>query len=150
MVIASFSVLIFISGYLTLNGNYKKNIDAKDIDQQIDRITVMIIDTKQFPNGTDYSLKLNNASQYLIKQNAVYLSYPILMDNGSNSNQCKVEATGNKLDIRPNEEVMLNVFMPIENFKNNNLIDTQHPSLMIRGYLNEVKETNHFDKSWGS
>jgi len=74
MVIASFSVLIFISGCLTLNGNYKKHIDAKDIDQQIDKITVMIIDTKQFPNGTDYSLKLNNASQYLIKQNTVYLS----------------------------------------------------------------------------
>jgi len=70
--------------------------------------------------------------------------------NASISNQCKVEATGNKLDIEPNEEVILNVFMPIENFKNSNLIDSQHPSLMIRGYLNEVKETNHFDKSGDS
>ncbi|MDD3024450.1 MAG: hypothetical protein PHE26_11195 [Syntrophomonadaceae bacterium] len=74
----------------------------------------------------------------------------ILEDNGSRSNPCKVEATGNKLDIRPNEEVILNVFMPSENFKNNHLIDSQHPSLMIRGYLNEVKETNHFDIGLGS
>ncbi|MEA4925457.1 MAG: hypothetical protein VB084_09125 [Syntrophomonadaceae bacterium] len=47
-------------------------------------------------------------------------------------------------------EVMLNAFMPIENYENNKLIDSQHPSIHIKGYLNEVKELNHFEEGWGS
>lgn len=142
--------MVFILSFLTTGCGYKNKIDAENIAQQIDKITVQIVNSNQFIDGTHYSLKLKNGSSYLIKQNEVYLEYPILKSNGSRSNECKIEATGNKLDIAPNEEVVLNAFMPIENYENNQLIDARHPALHIKGYLNEVKEINHFEESWGS
>ncbi|WP_406764751.1 hypothetical protein [Candidatus Clostridium radicumherbarum] len=62
-------------------------------------------------------------------------------------NKCKVEATGNKIDIKPNEEVTLNVFIPGENYENNNKIDSNRPQYEIEGYLNEVSKLTHFGQS---
>lgn len=64
-------------------------------------------------------------------------------------NKCKVEATGNRLNISPNECVMLNVFIPKDNYENNNLIDSNRPQYEIKGYINEVSDINHFEKSGG-
>ncbi len=135
------SLAIFTSGCFNQNSEYKEHIDAKEVRQLDNMIFVTIVDIKQLPEGTDYSLKLKNGSPYLIKQNTVYLSYPKLKP-------WKIEATGNKLDIKPNDEVLLAVFTPTELPKNNNLSDPKLTSIMIRGYLNEVKEINHFDIGW--
>ena len=61
--------------------------------------------------------------------------------------KCKVEATGNKLDIMPDEKIMLNVFIPIQNYKDNKKIDSDEPQYEISGYLNEVTAMNHFVQS---
>ena len=54
----------------------------------------------------------------------------------------KVEAKGNKLNIQPNEEVLLNVFIPIECITPE-LKDIE-PELEIKGYIEEVKEERCF------
>jgi hypothetical protein len=43
---------------------------------------------------------------------------------------------------------MLNVFAPIEEYKGNNLLDIKNPSIEIRGYINEVKDLNHFESMY--
>lgn len=112
-------------------------------------ISIQITDKQIMPSGTGYTFLMKNTSSYTIKQNSVYISYPIIHSNSQSMNKCKVEATGNKLDIKPNEEITLNAFIPIENYKDNKSIDSDKPQYEISGYLNEVIPTNHFDKSGG-
>lgn len=61
----------------------------------------------------------------------------------------KVEATGNKLNINPNEEVTLYVFIPIEDYVNNQGLIMDKPYYHMKGYLGEVSELNHFENSGG-
>jgi hypothetical protein len=119
--------------------------EANTIDIS-EKIKITLANTSKLPEGTGYSLKLKNNSPYMIKQNVVYVSYPIKSGNGVRSNKCKVEAIGNKLDIKPNEEVMLSVFMPIEHYKDNPYLDTENPQLEIIGYINKVTEENRFQR----
>ena len=121
----------------------EKTVDSKILD----KIEIKVLSVSKLPEGNGYSLKLINSSPYLIKQNSVYISYPIKNGNGLSLNKCKVEANGNKLDIKPKEEVILNVLMNNENFQDNKMLDTENPDIQIEGYINEVKEINHFEKS---
>lgn len=114
---------------------------TKRMDKEVDLVTVKITETEIQENGVFYTLKLKNGSSHLVKQNTVYLS-----PYDSITNSCKVEAAGNKLDIKPNEEVMLFAAIPNECFKNNPKIDSQHPSLEINGYFDEVTPLTHFMK----
>jgi len=116
---------------------------------EVDKITLEIIDRTELPEGISYIIKLSNKSKHLIKQNNVYFSYPIKIENGSKGNEFKVEAKNNKLDIKPNEEILLNVFTPIEEYKGNNKITITECNLEIQGYIEEVKEINHFGKTIG-
>ena len=97
---------------------------------------------KPFLNGR-YWKKLPD-----IRQNDVYISFPITNDEKSSfkTNDCKVEAENNKLNIRPGESVSLFVFIPKENYEDNKYINSEKPSIEIKGYLNELKETNHFTR----
>jgi hypothetical protein len=114
-----------------------------------DIVSIQITNKQSMPSGTGYTIIIKNMSKYVIKQNSVYISYPIKHDNSQSMNKCKVEATGNKLDIKPNEEVTLNAFIPIENYKDNKNIDNNRPQYEISGYLNEVSLATHFGKSGG-
>jgi len=147
LLITNFLFLISISGCDNTAFN-NKNIDINRIDREVDKITVNIVDFKQKEKELFYTLKLKNGSSHIIKQNVVYLSYPIIISpSNSMMNKCKVEGTGNKLDIKPNEEVMLHVIIPNEYFKNNPKIDSEHPSFEINGYFDEVTQSAHFMKS---
>lgn len=127
------------------------NPGIKGMDREVEAITIKIVDTRIQEREIVYTLKLKNGSSYIIKQNAVYLSYPIILSPSSSmTNKCKVEATGNKLDIKPDEEVLLTVIMPNECFKNNPKIDSLHPSLEINGYFDKVTQSNHFTQSGAS
>lgn len=66
------------------------------------------------------------------------------IENGTKGNPFKVEAIGNKLDIKPGEEVVLKVFAPIEMYKYNELLVIDTPRLEMKGYLNEVGYNNMF------
>ena len=150
LIIALFVTLTILSvkgGFFLVKSANGKEINDKDISTNIDRITIRIINTQRDYSGTSYTLVLKNASHYLIKQNSVYLSYPIIQGESRQTNKCKVEATGNKIDIKSNEEVTLNVFIPCEDYKDNNKIDSNRPQFEIEGYLNEINTLTHFGKS---
>lgn len=66
--------------------------------------------------------------------------------NGLTTNKAKIEATGNKLNIRPGEKVLLNVFIPSEYYFSGK-IDRNRPQYEIKGYINNVKDSNHFESS---
>lgn len=68
--------------------------------------------------------------------------------DGFRHNDFKIEAKGNKLDIKPNEKVILNVFVTKE-FIDMTSLEIDRPNLEINGYINEVKAGNHFGKSEG-
>lgn len=116
---------------------------------EVDKITLEIIDRTELPEGISYTIKLANHSKHLIKQNNVYLSYPIKTESGTKGNVFKVEAQNNKLDLKPDEEIMLQAFTPIEEYKDNEKIVTTQCYLEIKGYIEEVKEINHFGKTIG-
>lgn len=49
-----------------------------------------------------YTIKLSNDSDFVIRQNNVYVSFPIKTgEMGFKENEYKVEADGNKLNIQP-------------------------------------------------
>jgi hypothetical protein len=150
LIIAIIAILLVLSvggGFFLVKSANGKEISNKDISTNIDRITIRIINTQRNYSGTSYTLELKNASRYLIKQNSVYLSYPIIQGESRQTNKCKIEATGNKIDIKPNEEVPLNVFIPCEDYKDNTKIDSNQPQFEIEGYLNEISTLTHFGKS---
>ena len=122
--------------------------NGEEISKEVDKIDITLIDKTDLPQGRAYSLELKNKSSYLIKQNSVYLSFPIISKDGNGyiGNPCKVEASNNKLDISPEEEVILNVFVPIENYINNASLDIERPQIELKGYLSEVKKEYHFQK----
>lgn len=142
-------ILSIMGGYILGKDTNKKEFNSTGVPNISKSINIRITNTQRIPSsGTAYTLVLKNTSQYLIKQNSVYLSYPIKHDeSGHTINKCKVEAVGNKIDIKPDEEVMLNVFIPCENYENNNKIDSNRPQFEIEGYFNEVSNLTHFQRS---
>lgn len=61
------------------------------------------------------------------------------------SNKAKVEAVGNKLDIHPGEELTLSAIIP--NAFDSDKVDQQRLQYEIKGYINEVKDSNQFGQS---
>jgi hypothetical protein len=97
--------------------------------------------------GINYTISIENESRHVIKQNNVYLIFPIKTEMGSNSNEFKIEARENRLDIKPGEELILTVFAPKEIYEGNTNIDIENPIIQINGYINEVTHMNYFSKS---
>ncbi|WP_422657535.1 hypothetical protein ACK8P5_17470 [Paenibacillus sp. EC2-1] len=117
--------------------------------EEINNIRLVLKERKEDRDGTRFTLRLQNNSKYTIVQNNVYLSFPIKIENGSKSNDYKIEAKQNKLHIKPGEEVMLTVYTAKEMYEGNNKIDFENPNIEIKGYLDEMTETNLFYKGGG-
>lgn len=139
------SFFIVISIIIIISGCSKQTEKAID-SNVLDKIQIKVLNISKLNTGNGYSLKLINSSPYLIKQNSVYISYPIKSDTGSAWNKCKVEATGNKLNIKPNEEVLLNVFIQKEVYDSNKYLDIDNPQIEFICYINDVSEMNRFNK----
>ena len=90
-------------------------------------------------------LSLKNDNNLPIVQNNVYISFPIKVQKGTQSNPLKVMATGNKLNIKLNEEIQLQVFVPKKGIVDNQYLDIEHPEVSIIGYSNELKDENRFE-----
>jgi hypothetical protein len=71
-----------------------------------------LISTTNQPEGTSYSIKLTNKSGHIIRQNNIYLSFPFKTQNGIQGNPFKIDANGNKLNIKDKEELVVNAFAP--------------------------------------
>lgn len=148
----SFLTFFLVALIMTVSGcSFIQNrVDGKMMSNEIDKIKVEIVNVSNLPEGRGYSIKLKNGSRYTIKQNNVYLGFPIKKPNGYSSNNFKVEATGNRLNIKPGEEFTLNAFAPIEEYKGNSLLDIENPQIEISGYINEVKDLNHFQSEYSA
>lgn len=143
-IIISIYVIICISlGVITIGCS---RISANPQPEDMDKIKLEIVSKSELPEGTSYAIKLKNGSSFLIKQNSVYVSYPVRNgNNGYTSNKAKVEAVGNKLDIRPGEEITLSAFIP--NVFESDKVDQHRLQYEIKGYINEVKDLSHFGQS---
>ncbi|WP_239616834.1 hypothetical protein [Cohnella mopanensis] len=141
------SLLIFI--LITVLSITACNANTSITSQELDKIDLKVINRSELPEGIAYTIKLTNNSKHSIKQNIVFISYTIKTQNGSKGNEFKVEAKGNKLNIKPHEEVILNAFTPIEEYQGNNKLNLKEGYLDIQGYIDEVEEANHFGKTIG-
>ncbi|MFJ7183754.1 hypothetical protein [Lysinibacillus xylanilyticus] len=119
----------------------KQNITVDDIKN----IKLELIEQQTFEEGISYSIKLTNGSDYVIKQNTVFVSFPIKHgESAYKGNEYTVEAKGNKLDIQPGEKITLNVFMPYKGMGDKSLLGLDNPNIQIKGYLHTIDEEHHF------
>ncbi|WP_258207975.1 hypothetical protein [Paenibacillus radicibacter] len=123
----------------------KRDIVANQIE--IDQIKIEIVKSSITPDGKLYTFKLINESKLTIIQNNVYLSYPIKTASGTKVNGFKIELQNNKLNVVPNEVVLLTAFAPKEMYEGNKHINSDHLYIEMNGYINEVKEGLQFSKS---
>ncbi|KQU25078.1 hypothetical protein ASG61_18985 [Bacillus sp. Leaf75] len=108
-------------------------------------IELKLLKEEKIGKGIAYKVKLTNNSNSVLKQNNVYVYYPIKKrENVYGNNPYKVEAEGNKLDIKPGEKVNLDIYMPLEGIQNQSLIETKKPVIQLRGYLDTVDSKHKF------
>jgi len=108
------------------------------------KIKVVLIKNKKEKEVNIYTMKLINGSDFVIKQNNVNVSFPIkITQNAYKGNEYKVEAIGNKLDIQPGEDIILNVIMPFEGI-DKSLLALDHPSYQLKGYLGKLDNKHLF------
>ncbi|MFJ7941854.1 hypothetical protein ACIQYG_25835 [Peribacillus sp. NPDC096622] len=111
----------------------------------IRKIKLELIEKKTLEEGISYSIKLINGSDYVIKQNNVFVSFPIKHgESAYKGNEYKVEAKGNKLDIQPGEKITLNVFMPFEGMGDKSMLGIDNPSIQLIGYMETVDNKQQF------
>lgn len=148
LIIISLFLFINIIGCTNNGIRYKKEFpkDTEKLLQDIEKINIKLVEMNEIPEGTNYTVKLVNDSQYLIKQNVLFVSLPIITENGYRENTFKIEAAPNRLDIYPGQEIILNAFAPVEVYSNNDTLDNKEVSYKFIGYLNDVKEEQKFTK----
>lgn len=132
-------ISIFLIGYNY--GNMKNNIISID---ELSKIQVEFTDERVSPEGIYYVCKLKNDSSYIIKQNNAYLEIPIREKNSIRTSGLLIDGKGNKLNIKPKEEVTLEFYVPTEVLGKDTSLDPKNPHVKIKGYLNEVREENLF------
>ena len=145
VIISVFIILSISLGVMTIGCS---RISTNQLPEEMDKIKLEVVSKSELPEGIGYAIKLKNGSSFLIKQNTVCISYPVWNGNsGYILNKAKVEAVGNKLDIRPGEEITLNAFIP--DAFDSDKVDQHRLQYEIKGYINEVKDSNHFEQSGG-
>lgn len=127
----------------------EKRVDIGHDD--IELIKIEDFTEQVFDSGRSYSFILKNDTDHVIVQNNVYISYAITNEEKTSfkMNNSKVEATNNKLNILPGESITLFAFIPKENYETNKYISSDRPNIEIKGYFNELKDTNHFTRYGG-
>jgi hypothetical protein len=138
--------LLSILIILVLSGCQSDNLTST----QSEKIKLEIISTTNQPEGVSYSIKLTNNSGHVIKQNNIYVSFPIKTQNGTQGNPFKIEATGKKLNIKNNEEIIVNVFALKKVYEGNSNLDIDHPYVEIKGYIDQLKSENLFNIGHGT
>ncbi|MBM7655303.1 hypothetical protein [Neobacillus cucumis] len=111
----------------------------------LNKIKLELVKKQTSKEGISYSINLLNGSDFVIKQNNVFVSFPIKTSQTAyKGNEYKVETNGNKIDIKPGEKVILNVFMPFEGIGEKPLLGIDNPSIQLIGYLENVDNKHKF------
>ncbi len=139
------SYLIILVGIcIALISTSCSSTKVTSLSEELDKIKLEVVTKSELPEGIAYSIRLTNDSSYLIKQNNVYISYPLRTGKNINSlNSAKIEAEGNKVDIRSGDEVILNAYIPAGVF-NSDKVDLNILQYELKGYIGEVKDINRF------
>lgn len=136
LLFTSLLILVLLSGCVS-----EKAFTTNDIE----KIKLALMKTETFENGISYTIQLKNDSDLVIKQNNVFVSYPIKHgESGLKGNQYTVEADGNKLDIQPGEKITLHVFMPFEGMGDQSLLGIDNPNIQLKGYIETVDNEHQF------
>lgn len=134
---------IFLLTFVLLAGCVNEKAAISTID--LEKIKLVLIKKQTLKEGIIYSIKLINDSDFVIRQNNVFVSFPIKVSQGAyKGNKYKVEAEGNKLDIQPGEKVTLDVFMPFEGIGDKSLLGIDNPSIQLIGYLDSIDNKHKF------
>ncbi|TQR28955.1 hypothetical protein C7Y47_18865 [Lysinibacillus sphaericus] len=116
----------------------------------IQKVKLELIEKETLKGGLSYSIKLINDSDYVIKQNNVFVSFMIKEgENAYKGNEYKVEAKGNKLDIQSGEKVTLNVFMPFEGMGDQSLLGIDNPIIQLKVFMEVVDDKHQFTTGGG-
>lgn len=136
LLFTSLLILVLLSGCVS-----EKAFTTNDIE----KIKLALMKTETFENGISYTIQLKNDSDLVIKQNNVFVSYPIKHgESGLKGNQYTVEADGNKLSIQPGEKITLHVFMPFEGMGDQSLLGIDNPNIQLKGYIETVDNEHQF------
>lgn len=137
-------IVIIILLVVWLISNQKK---AEVSGEDIQKVYFELVNQEKLEEGIVYTIKLINDSDFVIKQNNVYVWFPLKAGEMSfKGNEYKVEAGGNKLDIKPGEEVKLDVYMPFEGLGDLSLYGIESPHIKINGYLDQIDNEHRFSK----
>lgn len=138
--------LFFLLVIFVLSGCQNDKISTT----QLDNIKLEILIKTNQPEGVSYSIKLTNKSGHVIKQNNIFISFPIKTQNEVLGNPFKIEASGNKLNIKDNEEIIVTAFVLKKGYEGNSNLDLDHPYVEIKGYIDEMKSENIFHIGHGT
>lgn len=135
---------IILLSLLLLSGCSNENKEAISTND-VQKISWELIKEQTMDGVIVYTIKLINGSDFVIKQNNVFVSYPIITTTNANkSNEYKVEVKGNKLDIQPGEKITLHALMPMEGMGDKSLLRIDDPHIQINGYLDKVDNKHKF------
>jgi uncharacterized protein YcfL len=116
---------------------------------EVKKIEMKLVKTRETDNGAVYEIEVKNNSKYNIKQNNIYFSYesPLPDGMGFRSNPFKVEVQGNKLDIKPEEKIIVTATIPKDNVLDAKKVDIKAPRIDMQGFFEKVDEKNQFNST---
>lgn len=118
MILLGISVVLFMG---TVGCSQALHFTLDDVE----KVSIEIIEERSTEDGISYTLKLMNQSKYT-------------------STDVRIITRNNRLDIKPNEEVLLTAHVPKEIYEGNPLIHIDRPYAEIVGYFEEVENERRF------
>lgn len=108
------------------------------------KMDIVLFQKTQDMHYTTYTFRVHNKSKYIIKQNTIYMNFNMKTPNEEKENPFKIEAEGNKLNVKPNEQFTITVKVPKTDILQTNLLDMEHPKIEVKGYVEEVSDSHLF------
>ncbi|WP_088015012.1 hypothetical protein [Gottfriedia acidiceleris] len=140
-IIILWSCLILTLGYQI---SKSRDLQAMQNKNTKPKINIHLVKKTHDNHNIIYTFKMQNDSNNVIKQNNVYMHFNIKTLNGYKMNPFKIEAKGNKLNIRPHEKLILTFKIPIETGLKANLLNMDHPEIEIKGYTEKISNSHLF------
>ncbi|RAV21367.1 hypothetical protein [Paenibacillus contaminans] len=114
-------------------------------------ITMKLINSQSNNEFKLYDIEIENKGNAAIEYISFYLAFPIKHQNGTKSNPFKLEGktdTNKPIKLQKGEKVVYNIFAPIkEVFGQSDLLDYEHPSIELKGFVRSGDEHIPFGMS---
>ncbi|WP_442600513.1 hypothetical protein [Paenibacillus sp. KN14-4R] len=144
----NFKFLLLISMMVSLLGCSSENEHFDDKD-----IKIKLVDSQLNKEFNSYTIEIENKGNITIEYINFYLSYPIKQPNGFKGNPFKIEGKADKdkpIKLKSGEKVRYSILAPInEVFGHSDLMDFEHPSIELNGFVNVADKEIPFGMSGG-